>query len=67
MIFRFILAAAAATLSCGGPQTALAAASERHTQTHLRVERIDATRNLIYIRGSVAGPKNGIVLVKKQG
>jgi large subunit ribosomal protein L3 len=41
--------------------------SERHTQTHLRVERIDVERNLIYIRGSVAGPKNGIVLVKKQG
>jgi large subunit ribosomal protein L3 len=41
--------------------------AERHTQTHLRVERIDVGRNLIYIRGSVAGPKNGIVLVKKQG
>jgi large subunit ribosomal protein L3 len=38
----------------------------RHTQTHLRVEKIDAERNLIYIRGSVAGPTNGIVLVKKQ-
>ncbi len=41
--------------------------AERHTQTHLHVERIDVARNLIYIRGSVAGPKNGIVLVKKQG
>ena len=39
----------------------------RHTQTHLRIEKIDAERNLIYIRGSVAGPTNGIVLVKKQG
>jgi large subunit ribosomal protein L3 len=39
----------------------------RHTQTHLRVEKIDAERYLIYIRGSVAGPTNGIVLVKKQG
>lgn len=39
----------------------------QHTQTHLRVEKIDAERNLIYIRGSVAGPKNGIVLVRKQG
>ena len=39
----------------------------RHTQTHLRVERIDAERHLIYIRGSVAGPTNGIVLVRKQG
>ena len=41
--------------------------AERHTQTHLRVEKIDAERNLIYIRGAVAGPKNGIVLVRKQG
>jgi large subunit ribosomal protein L3 len=39
----------------------------RHTQTHLRIEKIDTERNLIYIRGSVAGPTNGIVLVKKQG
>ena len=41
--------------------------NERHTQTHLRVEKIDAERNLIYIRGAVAGPTNGIVLVRKQG
>ena len=41
--------------------------SARHTQTHLRVEKIDAERNLIYIRGSIAGPTNGIVLVRKQG
>lgn len=40
--------------------------AERHTQTHLRVEKVDAERNLIYIRGSVAGPTNGIVLVRKQ-
>ena len=40
---------------------------ERHTQTNLRVEKIDAERNLIYVRGSVAGPTNGIVLVRKQG
>jgi large subunit ribosomal protein L3 len=39
----------------------------RHTQTHLRIEKIDTERNLIYIRGAVAGPTNGIVLVKKQG
>jgi large subunit ribosomal protein L3 len=39
----------------------------RHTQIGLRVEKIDAERNLIYVRGSVAGPKNGIVLVRKQG
>jgi large subunit ribosomal protein L3 len=41
--------------------------AERHTQTHLRVEKVDPERNLIYIRGSVAGPTNGIVLVRKQG
>ena len=39
----------------------------RHTQTHLRVEKIDAERNLIYIRGSVSGKPGGIVVVKKQG
>ena len=41
--------------------------AERHTQINLRVEKIDAERNLIYLRGSVAGPKNGVVLVRKQG
>ena len=41
--------------------------AERHTQGGLRVERIDAERNLIYVRGAVAGPTNGIVLVRKQG
>jgi large subunit ribosomal protein L3 len=40
---------------------------EQHTQTHLRVEKIDAERHLLYIRGAVAGPKNGIVIVRKQG
>lgn len=39
---------------------------ERHTQTHLRVEKIDTERNLIYIRGSVAGKPGGIVIVRKQ-
>ena len=41
--------------------------AERHPQTNLRVEKIDADRNLIYLRGAVAGPINGIVLVRKQG
>lgn len=40
---------------------------ERHTQAGLRVEKIDAERNLIYVRGAVAGPTNGLVLVRKQG
>jgi large subunit ribosomal protein L3 len=38
----------------------------RHTQTHLRVEKVDMDRNLIYIRGSVAGPTGGFVVVRKQ-
>jgi len=41
--------------------------AERHTQSSLRIEKIDTERNLIYVRGAVAGPKNGIVLVRKQG
>jgi large subunit ribosomal protein L3 len=41
--------------------------AERHTQTNLRVEKIDTERNLIYLRGAVAGPTNGILLVWKQG
>jgi large subunit ribosomal protein L3 len=39
----------------------------RHTQSSLRIEKVDVERNLIYVRGSVAGPTNGIVLVRKQG
>lgn len=39
----------------------------RHTAINLRVEKIDTERNLIYIRGAIAGPTNGIVLVRKQG
>jgi large subunit ribosomal protein L3 len=38
----------------------------RHTAIGLRVEKIDVERNLIYIRGAVAGPTNGIVVVRKQ-
>ena len=38
----------------------------RHTTIRLRVEQVDAERNLIYIRGAVAGPTNGIVIVRKQ-
>ena len=39
----------------------------RHTQINLRVEKVDTERNLLYIRGAVAGATNGIVLVRKQG
>lgn len=41
--------------------------NERHTQLGLRVEKVDAERHLLYVRGAVAGPTNGIVLVRKQG
>jgi len=40
--------------------------AERHTQIGLRVELVDIERNLLYVRGAVAGPTNGIVLVRKQ-
>jgi large subunit ribosomal protein L3 len=40
--------------------------AEQATQTDLRVERVDAARNLLYIRGSVPGARNGIVTVRKQ-
>lgn len=39
----------------------------RHTQTDLKIEKVDTERHLLYIRGSVAGPRNGIVMVRKQG
>jgi large subunit ribosomal protein L3 len=41
--------------------------NEQHTQIGLRVEKVDAERHLIYVRGSIAGPTNGVVLVRKQG
>jgi len=41
--------------------------AEQHTQSDLRVEKVDAERNLLYVRGSVAGPTNGILMVRKQG
>jgi large subunit ribosomal protein L3 len=39
----------------------------RHTSVGLRVVRVDADRHLLFIRGAVAGPTNGVVLVQKQG
>jgi large subunit ribosomal protein L3 len=38
----------------------------RHTQINLRIEKVDTERNLLYIRGSVSGATNGIVMVRKQ-
>ncbi|MDH5316449.1 MAG: 50S ribosomal protein L3 [Gemmatimonadota bacterium] len=40
---------------------------ERHTELGLRVVRVDADKNLIFVRGAVPGAKNGIVTVAKQG
>lgn len=39
----------------------------RHTELGLRVVRVDAERNLLFVRGAVPGSKNGIVTVAKQG
>jgi len=38
--------------------------SERVTSQNLRVELVDAERNLLAVRGSVPGPKGNIVMIK---
>jgi len=35
----------------------------RHTVIAVQVVKIDAERNLIYVKGAVPGQKNGLVLV----
>jgi len=40
--------------------------AERHTELGLRVIKIDAERNLLFVRGAVPGAKHGILLVNKQ-
>ena len=37
------------------------------TELGLRVVRIDAARNLLFVHGSVPGPMNGLLTVRKQG
>ena len=37
----------------------------QHTVRNLRIEKIDAERNLIYVRGGVPGSRNSLVLIKK--
>jgi large subunit ribosomal protein L3 len=37
--------------------------SERVTQKGLSVERIDVERNLLYVKGSVPGPRSGVILI----
>jgi large subunit ribosomal protein L3 len=39
----------------------------RHTELGLTVVRVDAERNLLFLRGAIPGAKNGIVSVAKQG
>jgi large subunit ribosomal protein L3 len=41
--------------------------ARRHTEMGLRVVRIDAERNLLFVRGAIPGSVNGIVTVAKQG
>ncbi|NIM52004.1 MAG: 50S ribosomal protein L3 [Gemmatimonadales bacterium] len=41
--------------------------NNRHTELGLSVVRVDAERNLLFVRGAVPGPTRGIVLVRKQG
>ncbi|MBA3659383.1 MAG: 50S ribosomal protein L3 [Gemmatimonadales bacterium] len=40
---------------------------ERHTELGLTVVKIDAERNLLFVRGAIPGSRNGIVTVAKQG
>ena len=37
--------------------------ARRVTAKGLKVERVDAERNLLYVKGSVPGPRSGVVLV----
>lgn len=39
--------------------------STRKTERNLRVERLDAERNLIFVRGAVPGARNSVVLIRK--
>jgi large subunit ribosomal protein L3 len=38
----------------------------QQTVRNLRVAKVDAERNLLYIRGAVPGPVNGVVFITKQ-
>jgi large subunit ribosomal protein L3 len=39
----------------------------KETTTGIRVVKVDAERNLLYVRGAVPGPKSGMITVRKQG
>ncbi|MGH7703473.1 MAG: 50S ribosomal protein L3 [Gemmatimonadales bacterium] len=40
--------------------------AERHTELGLTVVRVDAERNLLFVRGAVPGARDGILMVTKQ-
>jgi large subunit ribosomal protein L3 len=41
--------------------------ARRFTELGLRVVRVDTERNLLFLRGAVPGPMNGLLTVRKQG
>jgi large subunit ribosomal protein L3 len=41
--------------------------ARRFTEIGLRVVRVDAERHLLFLRGAVPGPMNGLVTIRKQG
>src|SRR5204863_5576613 len=41
--------------------------ARRFTEMGLKVVRVDVERNLLFVRGAVPGPMNGLLSVRKQG
>ncbi len=41
--------------------------ARRFTELGLTVVKVDAERNLLFVRGAVPGPMNGLVSIRKQG
>jgi len=41
--------------------------ARRFTELGLKVVKVDAERNLLFVRGAVPGPTNGLLTVRKQG
>ncbi|HEX9283364.1 MAG TPA: 50S ribosomal protein L3 [Gemmatimonadales bacterium] len=41
--------------------------ARRFTELGLKVVKVDAERNLLFLRGAVPGPMNGLLTVRKQG
>lgn len=39
--------------------------NKKVTVKHLQVVKVDGDRNLLFVRGAVPGPKNGIIVVRK--